>query len=283
MTIGLAEVPYNRVLHTIQNMQLHSPGYMSALGKQGREMLRSFLLEESYATQRAIDQEDPSAFFDFHFQTGSLVTPSPLHPFIEVIGGPGVNEAQLIKNSQHRLGWIEAQQSSDPDGPLLSHDLYTISRSNHPSAVRFMYDHTRIPERTLAPMSKVYSGQPVTNRGPIQELLLKRTLALEGKRVPYKFEMQDGFDLEDLNVLLAHQFQLHPYLLMVLEGSPLVNTALSSQLLAQKMRMIKDLAPNSGKLSQRVAICTVPMVLETQQDQSTFDNALSYCLSQLSS
>lgn len=283
MTIGLAEVPYNRVLHTIQNMQLHCPGYMSALGKQGREMLRSFLLEESYATQRAIDHEDPSTFFDLKFQTGELVTTSPLHPFIEVIAGPGVNEAQLINSSSCKLGWIEAQQSSDPEGPLLSHDLYTISRSNHPSAVRFMYDHTRIPERTLSPMAALYSEQPVTNRGPIQQLLLKRTLALEGKRVPYKFEMQEGFDLADLNLLLAHQYQLHPYLLMVLEASPPVNTPISSQLLAQKMRMIKDLAPETGRLSQRVAVCTVPMSLEAQQDQVTFDSALSYCLSQLSS
>jgi|GEM_PF-2754840 len=283
MTIGLAEVPYNRVLHTIQNMQLHSPGYMSALGKQGREMLRSFLLEESYATQRAIDHEEPSAFFDFKFQTGELVTKSPLHPFIEVIAGPGVNEAQLITGSSRKLGWIEAQQSSDPEGPLLSHDLYTISRSNHPSAVRFMYDHTRIPERTLAPMAALYSEQPVTNRGPVQQLLLKRTLALEGKRVPYKFEMQEGFDLADLNLLLAHQYQLHPYLLMVLEASPPVNTPVSSELLAQKMRMIKDLAPETGRLSQRVSVCNVPMSLEAQQDQVTFDNALGYCLSQLSS
>lgn len=83
-----------------------------------------------------------------------------------------------------------------------------------------MYNHTRIPERTLAPMSKVDSGQPLANRRPIQDLLLKSTLALEGKRVPYKYEMEDDFDLEDLNVLLAHQYQLHPYLLLVLEGTP---------------------------------------------------------------
>jgi hypothetical protein len=283
MTTGFAEVPFNRVLRTIQNMQLHSPGYMNALGKQGREILHSFLLEESYSTQRAIQDEDPAAFFDSQFQCGELVTPSPLRPFIEIIGGPGVNESQLIKGSTHNLGWLESQQDSDPQGPLLSHDLYTICRSNHPSAIRLMYDHRRIPERILEPMSQIYQAQPITNRGPVQELLLKRTLALEGRRVPYKFEMESGFDLKDLNLLLAHRYQLHPYLLMVLEALPLACTHESSQLLAQKIRIIKDLAPGKGKLSQRIAVCRVPLTLESEMDQPIFDGALTNALTQLSS